>query len=722
MFSPSFSPFNPDELFAACDMSELFHTTNLGSVWETVSFLEIQGNRSCRVQFTQNPSLLYAIDHTTVAGYDLRRLSRSLDGGVTWDPLPADPTGGDVYNLFVDPANGQRILLSDWCRLYYSNDGGSSFEEKYSFSCGSDGLHLGGAFFDGINIYAGTNAGLLVSTNGGVSFTLSTVTGIPSGKKIVSFTGARQGGTVRLFALVTDSVYAGMPAEDLFWPHQDVYVLDWGGSSWTLKTSGLPTGEGNGLAFIGSANNNINTAYVSGQNSNEEPIVYKTINGGDSWQSVLLVNNNANVSTGWAGYQGDRQWSYGGGTVGFTVLHNDASRAAFTDYGFLHLTTDGGSTWRQAYLNPSDQNNPGAPTPKGKSYRGVGFENTSCWWLAWVDPSNIFACFTDIRGVRTTDGGQSWSFDYTGHTENTAYHCLKHPVSGTLYLATSTVHDLYQSTYLTDARIDSGDGRVLFSTDGGETWQVLHDFGHPVIALSLDPNNPNRLYASVVHSTQGGIFVSGNIQNGGASTWNKLANPPRTEGHPFNIQVLQDGILAATYSGRRNASGAFTASSGVFISVNGGQSWEDRSDTGMLYWTKDLTVDPHDSSQQTFYVGVYSGWGGPPNGLGGLYKSTNRGQSWTRILDLDRIGSCAIHPVNPAEMYVATETEGLWYTANLNAPNPDFEQLPSYPFRHPERIFFNPYDVHEIWVTSFGGGVRVGREPSTASMSMWTAY
>ncbi|MBK6507387.1 MAG: hypothetical protein IPG02_17475 [Ignavibacteria bacterium] len=111
---------------------------------------------------------------------------------------------------------------------------------------------------------------------------------------------------------------------------------------------------------------------------------------------------------------------------------------------------------------------------------------------------------------------------------------------------------------------------------------------HPVIWLALDPNNQNRMYASVIHSTLGGIFVSSNIQNGSSSTWTKLINPPRTEGHPFNIKVLNDGTLLASYSGRRNSSGVFTASSGIFISTNGGTSWTDRSHTGMHYWTKTL--------------------------------------------------------------------------------------------------------------------------------------
>jgi hypothetical protein len=456
------------------------------------------------------------------------------------------------------------------------------------------------------------------------------------------------------------------------------------------------------------ARGDINTAYVAGQNSIEYPIIYKTTNGGGNWQSVFLTNNNQNIFTGWSGRQGDRDWSYGAGALGFAVAPNDPNRVAFTDLGFAHLTTDGGATWKQTYLNPSDQNPMNALTPKGRYYRGVGLEDTSCWWLTWSDANNIFASYSDIRGTRSTDGGSSWSFNYSGQPYNSTYQSLKHPASGTLYVAVSSLHDMYQSTYLTDARINGGTGAIKLSLDKGATWATLHDFVHPVIGLALDPNNPNRMYASVIHSTAGGIYVSSDIQNGSASAWAKLANPPRTEGHPFNIHVLNDGMLVCTYSGRRNSSGAFTASSGVFTSTDGGGTWADRSDAGMRYWTKDLVIDPSDFSQSTWYAAVFSGWGGPPNGLGGLYKTTNRGITWARISSLDRVTSCTISPTNAGEMYLTTETEGLWYSSNINSAAPIFSAVTSYPFRQPERVFYNPYNPNEIWVTSFGNGIRVG--------------
>jgi hypothetical protein len=116
--------------------------------------------------------------------------------------------------------------------------------------------------------------------------------------------------------------------------------------------------------------------------------------------------------------------------------------------------------------------------------------------------------------------------------------------------------------------------------------------------------------------------------------------------------VLNDGKVVCTFSGHRNPN--FTASSGVFIYNPVTKLWTDVSDPGMLYWTKDIVLDPADATQQTWYVGVFSGWGGPPNGLGGLYRTADRGAHWSRINRLDRVTSLTSHPANSNAVYLTT--------------------------------------------------------------------
>jgi hypothetical protein len=716
LFAPSFSPFNPAELYLACDMSEVFRSTNFGAGWSAVDFRQIQGGRQAVVRFTSDPAICYAIDYTSIGGADSTTPTRSVDGGATWHRLAGDPTGGGAYSLFADPASTNRLVVSDYSRVYFSSNGGSTFGLKFTYAPPSgNGCLVSGAFFDGTNIFVGTSAGLLVSTNNGSTFAVASVGGIPAGQAIYSFAGAKQGGTTRFFCITLDAagIYPGLFIEGSYGTYQSVYALDWGQANWAAKVSGIIAGHQ--PVFVAMAQNDIATAYVAGQQSSiDYPVLYKTGNGGTSWQSVLQITNNQNVFTGWAGNGGDRDWSYGAGALGLAVAPFDSSKIAYTDLGFAHLSTNGGAFWKQIYLDPTDQNPTDAATPKGKAYRSIGLENTSCWGVTWADSNHIVADCSDMKGIISADGGGSWSFGYTGHNLNSMYRCVKNPVTGVLYAGTASVHDMYQSTHLTDSSIGNGSGMVLFSSNLGITWQTMTNFNHPVIWVAVDPVNPARLYTSVIatNQSQAGIYVSTNVQNGAAATWQRLPPPPRTEGHPFNIQVLNDGTLVCTYSGRRTTTN-FTASSGVFVSTNAGASWIDRSHTNMVYWTKDLVIDPNDPSQSTWYVGVFSGWGGAPNGLGGLYKTTNRGLSWTRLNSLDRVTSCAVNPLNANELYLTTETDGLWISTNINSVTPSFTQVASYAFRQPERIFFNPYKPSEMWVTSFGNGIRVG---STVSL------
>lgn len=700
LFSPSFSPHNTNEIYMGCDMSELFHTTDLGVTWSEVDFREMTGNNGAKVQFTNNPLIIYCINFEN----DLMTPHKSTNSGINWSPLSTDPTFGEAYSLNCDINNSNNILISDYTTLYFSSNGGTSFTQKYN---NPNGCYVAGVFFDGSNIYVGLDNGVLVSTNSGSSFIFSTVTGISGTESIVSFTGGKNSGTVRFFCVTLNNgdVYPGVTGADHY-GYKNVYSIDWGQASWSLKISGININHH--PFFAAMSRNNINVVYLGGGSTTGDPTVYKTTNGGSNWTSILLTTNNQNIFTGWAGHGGDRGWSYGEYALGFDVSPVDTNKVIITDLGFPHLTTDGGVSWKQAYLNPSDQNPMNTLITPGKNYRTSGLENTSCWWMIWSDSNNIYAGYSDIKATRSTDKGISWSFNYSGNSFNSMYQIVKHPVNGNIYGAVTSVHDIYQSTHLTDASLNSGSGQILYSTNKGAAWQMLHNFGMPVVSLALNPNNSNQMYASAIHNVNGGIFVSSNINLGSSSTWTKLTNPPRTEGHPFNIKVLNDGTLLCTYSGRRNSSGTFTASSGVFISTNGGSNWIDRSHTGMFYWTKDIVVDPHDASQNKWYCCVFSGWGGPPNGLGGLYKTTNRGVNWFKINNLDRVGSCTINPVNPDEMYFSTEVNGLWYSNNINSGAPTFTQVNGYRFRQPERIFYNPYNTNEIWVTSFGNGIKVG--------------
>ena len=134
----------------------------------------------------------------------------------------------------------------------------------------------------------------------------------------------------------------------------------------------------------------------------------------------------------------------------------------------------------------------------------------------------------------------------------------------------------------------------------------------------------------------------------------------------------------------------------------------------MQCWTKDLVIYPFDTNQNTWFACVYEAWGpNRPYSAGGLYRTTNRGQSWSaftcdRYPSLLRVASIAFHPADTNFAFITTEANGLLYSTNILAAAPAFFLAVEYPFFHPMRIFTNPYDAGEIWATSMGNGLRVG--------------
>jgi hypothetical protein len=723
LFSPSINPFNGSEFSVACDMTELFRTTDYGQSFALTDFRQLQGGAASKICYTSTPGTLYCVNYDD----DVARPVKSVNDGVSWAVLPGNPDAYEnTYSIHADLYDASRVIISYYDGIYYSNDGGNTFSLLHNALNSGAGNVVGGVLFAGDSIFIGTNDGVLATYNDGVSWATLALSGLPATERIFSFAAAKSGNIIRFYCLTGDvnDIYVGLPGSDYWGFLRGVYTSDLGSGAWTLRMTGIAATDY--PMFVAMAQNDINTAYLAGSNAQGEPLVLKTSNAGQNWQNVFLAAGNTNVTTGWCGQGGDRGWGYAECAFGVAVSQLDANRILLSDFGFVHASSNGGTSWQQTYVAQADAHAAGSNTPAGASYHSIGLENTSCWQVCWSDAQHMFAAYSDIRGTRSTDGGQSWSFNYSGYTANTMYRCVK-MANGTLIAATSGVHDIYQSTYLSDARLDGNDaqGRLIYSTDNGQSWQVLHTFNHPVFWVALDPQNSNRAYASVIHYNAGngvgGVYQCNDLQNLASSTWMLLPDPPRTQKHPASLEVLNDGTLVTTYSGRRNSAGAFTASSGVFTYNPSSNMWTDVSDVGMYYWTKDIVIDPNDTTQQTWYAGVFSGWGGPPNGLGGLYKTTNRGQSWTRINNTDRVTSCTFVPGNANAVYMTSEQDGLFYCANVNTVSPVFTPVLSYHFRQPERVFFNPYVPGEMWVTSFGNGMQVAQLSTSTSSSQWPA-
>ena len=378
------------------------------------------------------------------------------------------------------------------------------------------------------------------------------------------------------------------------------------------------------------------------------------------------------------GQRRDRDWSYGGSACGFGVASGNGSEIAYTDYGFVHVSEDGGATWRQAYLDPADQNPSGAATPKGRAYRSAGLENTSAWTVAWGDSLHMFAGYSDIKGTLSADRGVSWGFGYSGDADNSMYAIAK-ASDGKLYAATSTVHDLYQSTHLKDATLASGSGHVLVSADKGATWTTLWSPGHIVAWVALDPSDPKTMYASVVDSATGGVWGTHDLDQGVLATWTRLpvllaprAIPTASWCFPtvrFSRPLRQDRRKRRLHRELRRV----PPGQGRFELAGSVRSGDELLDQGRGRGS--LRRHPED------LVGgrILRAGAARPTAWGGLYRTVDAGAHWTRVWNQDRVESVGIPPDGGTEIYVTTETGGLWHSDDRTASAPVFAVVDATP-------------------------------------------
>jgi photosystem II stability/assembly factor-like uncharacterized protein len=273
---------------------------------------------------------------------------------------------------------------------------------------------------------------------------------------------------------------------------------------------------------------------------------------------------------------------------------------------------------------------------------------------------NVFYIGVNNGGVwKTDDAGRTWAPIFDEQPTGSI---------GALAVAPSRPDTVYVGSGegLQRPDLSTGDG-IYKSTDGGRTWAHLglRD-GQQIGSIVVDPRDPERLLVAVLGHPYGpneerGVYRS----TDGGKTFEKVLYKDENTGaialafDPSNAR----NVYAVLWQARQGPweNGAWQGpGSGLFKSSDGGTTWRQLT-KGLPTFEQGLgrigiTIAP--SEPKRMYANVDS-----PQ-LGGVYRSDDAGESWTRTNDEVRVWG---RGSDFAELKVDPRDPDLVYAANTSS-------------------------------------------------------
>jgi photosystem II stability/assembly factor-like uncharacterized protein len=531
--------------------------------------------------------------------------------------------------------------------------------------------------------FGATGGGLWKTEDGGLTWRAVT-----DGKITSSSVGA-----VAVCEADPDVVYIGTGETQLrgnVMQGDGVYKSTNGGSTW----SHLGLAETQNISRIRVHPTDCNTAWVGafGVHSmpNEERGVYKTTDGGESWDKVLYRDDRSGVV--------DISVHPGNPDIIYASLWEAWRKSWGASSGGpgsgLFRSTDGGENWTEITRNP------GLPQEGLVGKIGVA--------VSPVDPQRVYTIMENDEGgvFRSDDGGDNWTrtnderklrqraFYYTRiyadtqdkdrvYVLNTAFYRSDdggENFDRSIRVPHGDNHDLWIAPSNPDRMINSNDGGGNVSVNGGRTW-TEQDF-------------PTAQFYRVITTAHEPYMICGAQQDNSTACvaprgWRHLS----ADGSPFfTVGGCESGYIAPNpedpdiyYAGCYGGSlSRYDHSTGQTRSVNVwpenpmGQSSEDLVER--VQWTFPIVFSHHDAG--VLYTGTQKVW-----------KTETEGQNWEAISpDLTRADPSTIGPSGGP---ITKDQTGVETYATVFAIAPSF---------HDPQVIWAGSDDGYVHVTRNGGG------------------
>jgi photosystem II stability/assembly factor-like uncharacterized protein len=554
-----------------------------------------------------------------------------------------------------------------------------------ALAVGRSGIYLGAA-----------NGGVWKSTNGGVSWAC-----------ITDATGLSSIGSLAVDPAHPETLYCGTGEANSSGDSYD------GNGLWRSMDGGA-TWASLGLAATG----RIARVVVDPQNplhvlvaaqgrlfsTSSQRGVYRTLDGGTTWNRVLFVNDSTGVNDLVVNpVNPDTMFC----STWERVRRTSYRHAAGPGSG-LWRSVDRGATWAQltSGLPPSDDNLGRialaiAPSRPSTIYAQIG--------------SGPSTGYVGLGFFRSTDGGTTWSQRDAGTT-------FRDTFGGFVWYFGDMAVDPANPDHVYALGVD-----LIQSLDAGVTWGQLGGVGHPdQHALWIDPANSQHVllgndggfwsttdgsswtpaaslpitqfYAGDVDPTNAAITFGGTQDNytlksaSGPSGWNMILDGDGF--YPLVDPVTPNVVFCEWQNCCSGAGFRRSISGGPGGAVTSGWNANDRYN-----WCTPIAMNPR--NHNTLIAGSQY-----------LYRSTDNGRNWSRPSGLDlstnpaaglvfgTITTLAISAADTSVYYAGTDDGRVWRSGNLGVSWTEISA--GLPGRWVTRVTPDPADAQVVYVTQSG--------------------